>query len=80
MRTVQRVNWFQRDPGGTTTYVASELQYRTSSRCGSGGCVAVGPLADGGAVVRSTLVSHRSLRLSRSQLGELLALAKGTDT
>jgi hypothetical protein len=30
------------------------LPFRTSSRCGSGGCVEVAPLPDGGAVVRDT--------------------------
>lgn len=80
MTTAQQVNWFQRDPGGGTVNVVPGLQYRTSSRCGSGGCVAVAPLADGGAMIRSMLVPNRSLRLSRSQLGELLVLAKGTET
>lgn len=80
MTAVQHVRWFQRDPGGGTIYVVPELEYRRSSRCGSGGCVAVAPLSDGGAVVRSTLAPDRVVRLSRLQLGELLALAKGTDT
>ena len=30
------------------------LLFRTSARCGSGGCVEVAPLPDGGAVVRGT--------------------------
>lgn len=30
------------------------LLFRTSSRCGTGGCVEVAPLPDGGAVVRDT--------------------------
>lgn len=30
------------------------LRFRTSTRCGSGGCVEVAPLPDGGAVVRDT--------------------------
>lgn len=76
--TSQHVNWFQRDPGGTTIYVAPVLQYRTSSRCGSGGCVAVAPLADGGAVVRSTLDPDRVLRLTATQRSELLQLVKHT--
>ena len=32
----------------------STLRFRTSSRCGSGGCVEVAPLPDGGAVVRDS--------------------------
>ena len=30
------------------------LQFRTSTRCGSGGCVEVAPLPGGGAIVRDT--------------------------
>lgn len=30
------------------------LLFRTSTRCGTGGCVEVAPLPDGGAVVRDT--------------------------
>jgi hypothetical protein len=73
---VQHVNWFQRDPGGGTVNVVPVLRYRTSSRCGSGGCVAVAPLADGGAVVRSTLDPDRVLQLTPTQRSELLKLAK----
>jgi hypothetical protein len=37
------------------------LLFRTSSRCGTGGCVEVAPLPDGGAVVRGT--KNRTLGL-----------------
>ena len=51
--SAQTIIWFQRDPGGTTTYVAPELQFRRSSRCATGGCaeVAITPRS---VVVRSS--------------------------
>ena len=43
------------------------LLFRTSSRCGPGGCVEVAPLPDGGAVVRDTKDSTREVLMFDGQ-------------
>lgn len=65
-----RVNWFQREPGGTT-YAAPA--FRTSSYCSSGGCVEVAALSDGGAVIRCTRNPHLTLTFNGTEWSAFLA-------
>lgn len=50
--------------------------WRTSSRCSSGGCVALAPLVDGGVGIRSTHRPTRVLELTSGVWAGLLAAVK----
>lgn len=53
------------------------LLFRTSTRCGTGGCVEVAPLPDGGAVVRDTKDRTREpLTFTGQEWADFIAGAK----
>jgi len=51
----------------------SELLFRRSSRCSSGGCVEVAPLVNGGALVRDNKDRTRSLAVGQQEWCHFIA-------
>lgn len=51
-------------------------EFRTSTRCTTGGCLEAAALSDGGVVLRSTLDPARVLRLTGPEWTDLLTAVK----